>query len=84
MKKFHLFALISLLVSGCATVKPGNSTAEAIAREAKPSSDKTVIYFCREWAYAGGAVELYPTVKGKIVETLPVKTYTRIELVPGE
>lgn len=84
MTKLYVLALTSLLASGCATVNPGNPTAAAIAREAKPSGDKTVIYFCREWAYAGGGVELYPAINGKVVAVLPTKTYTRIELAPGE
>lgn len=84
MKNISFIALTALVFSGCATVHQGNPIAAATAREAKPSDEKTIVYFCREWAYAGGAVELYPVINGKIVATLPTKTYTRIELTPGE
>lgn len=84
MLKISVSALAAILFVGCSTVKQGSPDAAAIARDVKPAEKTTAIYFCRDWAYAGGGVNLYPMINGEIAATLPTKSFTRIDLAPGE
>jgi len=78
------FAILSFaLMAGCASVPPGPADQAAEARKVKASSTSAAIYFCREWAFAGSGVLLYPRVNGKKVATMTTKTFTRIDLPPG-
>lgn len=74
----------AVVLVGCSSVQPGPAQEAAVARAAKPLEGKSSIYFCRQWAYAGGGISLYPRIDGKAVATLETKTFTRVEVSPGE
>lgn len=84
MLKYATTCIATAALVGCTTVQPGPAQDAAAARLAKPLADKSAIYFCRQWAYAGGGISLYPRIDGKAVATLETKTFTRIDLQPGE
>ena len=79
-----LAAFITANLFGCSTVTPGPSGIAAEARQVKSASDTTAIYFCRAWALAGGGISVYPRINGEVVATLDKKTFTRVDLLPGE
>lgn len=84
MFKSFIATFVVITFAGCATVTPGPEDVAAAVRKVIPSNDKTAIYFCREWAYAGGGISLYPMINGKPVATLETKTFTRVDLQPGK
>lgn len=76
--------VVTITLVGCATVKPGPADEAAAARMVRPATDTTAIYFCRQWGYMGGGISLYPRINGKAVATLETKTFTRVDVQPGE
>jgi hypothetical protein len=76
--------VVTASLVGCAAVTPGPADVASEARKVKPAVDTTAIYFCREWALAGGGASLYPRINGNEVATLETKTFTRVDLPLGE
>lgn len=75
---------ISLSLIGCASVVPGPDEMAQEARQIKSPSNSAALYFCRTWGYLGGGIAIYPRVNGKIVAGLTTKSFTRVEVPPGE
>lgn len=83
MFKRTIGAMAAVMLFGCASVIPGPAHEAAEARAEKSPGEKSAVYFCREWAYAGGGIALYPRIDGKPVATLTTKTFTRVDMAPG-
>jgi hypothetical protein len=84
MLKVIAAIVVTASLVGCTSVKPGPENIAVEARKVKPAVETTAIYFCRDWAFAGGGATLYPRINGNAVAALETKTFTRIDLPPGE
>ncbi len=85
MKKYFGITLIvlSLLLTGCASVPMASSDLDTKAKTFNPSPDKASLYIYRNENF-GGAIPMSVDVNGRILGDTAAKTYFHLDLLPGK
>lgn len=75
--------LLTLLMSGCATVPMASSLEDAEAKLFKTNPDKSTLYIYRN-EMLGGAVKMEVDLNGEYIGTNVAQTYIKKEVNPGK
>lgn len=80
-KKFTLFFISSLLISGCVSTPP--PLGDRFKTAESPSPGMALVYFFRPFSETLKGNNVYLDVDGLVTAKLPVNAYTRLDLLPG-
>ncbi len=83
MKKLISIAVISLAISGCASIPMGDPKQDAALKTFKIAPDKAGIYIYRN-EFMGAAVKMDVAIDGQPIGQTGAKTYLFKEVTPGK
>lgn len=83
MKKILTYAVLSVLLLGCATVPIADDSKLTEARQFQPAPGMANIYLLRRESFAGSAILFQTAIDGRMTGSLQTGTFILISVLPG-